>query len=120
METPGTVLLERAGLLARYGKLGLLERLRAAGAGDRPLRGVWLLLPADDQMDRPTLDESVIPVLTPNEWMDSPLLAAQPASRGEPKRRMIDRAALLARLKPVVTAFEDDIRVRVGELSNTY
>jgi serine/threonine protein kinase len=69
---PGTVLLERTGLLARYGKLGLLEQVRTAAIGDRPLCGVWLLIPADDQVDRPMIDGSAIPVLTPNEWARVP------------------------------------------------
>jgi serine/threonine protein kinase len=73
IDTPGTVLLERAGLLARYGKLGLLERLREAASGGQTLKGVWLLLPADGQAERPVLDKSVIPVVTRNEWLRIPL-----------------------------------------------
>ncbi len=73
VDTPGTVLLERAGLLARYGKLGLLERLRAAASGEQSFKGAWLLLPADDQVERPTLDGSVIPVITRNEWLRIPI-----------------------------------------------
>src|SRR5689334_7339234 len=47
---------------------------------------------------------------------DSSGLVAQCSSCCAPRRRMIERVALLARLKPVVTALEDDIRVRVGEV----
>jgi hypothetical protein len=71
--TEGTVLLENAGLLARYGQLGLVDRLRAAAA--RPshaLRGCWLLIPADEQREMPLLDDVAVPALTPNEWARVP------------------------------------------------
>lgn len=70
--TAGTVLLEHVGLLARYEQLGLVDRLRAATMGEQPIRGAWLLLPASDQEERPTLDGAAIPVLTPNEWVRIP------------------------------------------------
>lgn len=82
--TPGMVLLEHAGLLARYGQLGLVDRLRAATMGEQAIRGVWLLLPASDQEERPTLDGAVIPVLTPNEWMRIPRPWLENYHRGAP------------------------------------
>ncbi len=72
MGTHGTVLLENAGLLARYGQLGLVDRLRAAASGSQPLDGCWLLVPADEQGTMPTLDGEAVPALTPNEWARIP------------------------------------------------
>jgi hypothetical protein len=68
----GTVLLENAGLLARYGQLGLVDRLRAAAAASQPLHGCWLLVPADEQGAMPMLDGEAVPALTPNEWARIP------------------------------------------------
>jgi serine/threonine protein kinase len=71
--TEGTVLLENAGLLARYGQLGLVDRLRAAAASpSHPLRGCWLLISADEQSHMPVLDGAAVPALTPNEWARVP------------------------------------------------
>ena len=48
--TPGTVLIEHVGLLARYGELGFFDRLRARLMNNGvPMRSCWTLLPADDQ-----------------------------------------------------------------------
>jgi serine/threonine protein kinase len=63
----GVVLLENAGLLARYGQISMLERLRErilAGTGPR---GCWVLIPGDHQTERPVLDGVPIPVISTNE-----------------------------------------------------
>ena len=70
--TPGAVLLEHVGLLARYGQLGFFDRLRARLMDGVPMRACWTLLPADDQTDRPLIDGDAVPVLTPNEWARIP------------------------------------------------
>ena len=70
--SPGTVLIEHPGLLARYDQLGLFDRLRARVMDGAPLRTCWTLLPADDQADRPVVDGHAVPVLTPNEWARVP------------------------------------------------
>jgi serine/threonine protein kinase len=70
--TPGTVLIEHPGLLARYDQLGLFDRLRTRIMDGGPLRTCWTLLPADDQTDRPHVDGHAVPVLTPNEWARVP------------------------------------------------
>lgn len=70
--TAGTVLLENVGLLGRYRQLGLFDRLRARIMDGAPLRACWTLVPADDQADRPSIDGSGIPVLTPNEYSRIP------------------------------------------------
>ena len=67
-----TVLLQNAGLLVRYGQLALVDRLRTAVMGGAPLRGCWLLIPADGQADLPLIDGSPVPVIGPNEWARIP------------------------------------------------
>ena len=83
--TPGTVLLERVGLLARYGQLALVDHLRAAMMGDAPLRGAWLLVPSSEQEERPVVDGSAIPVLTENEWARVPRPWIDNRHRGRPR-----------------------------------
>jgi hypothetical protein len=81
----GTVLLEHLGLLARYEQLGLLGRLRSRTQTGDALRGCWVLVPADDQAELPTVDGAAIAVLTPNEWTRIPrswLANLHRASRG--------------------------------------
>jgi hypothetical protein len=64
----GTVLLKNLGLLARYGQLGLLERLRKRVMDTQaPLKACWVLVPSDDQTELPQVDGEPVPVLTPNE-----------------------------------------------------
>jgi serine/threonine protein kinase len=71
-ETEGTVLLRHLGLLARYGQLGLIERMREHLRGGGALRGLWLLIGADTQRTRPLVDGEPIPVLTANESLRIP------------------------------------------------
>lgn len=67
------VLLTNLGLLVRYGHVSFLDDLRdRASRPDGGLAGVWLLLPADEQTDRPVLDGAAVPVLTPNQWARIP------------------------------------------------
>jgi hypothetical protein len=70
--TTGTVLLEHVGLLARYGQLGLFDRLRERVMAGAPLKACWTLIPADEQTDRPAIDGQAIPVLTTNEYSRIP------------------------------------------------
>ncbi len=70
--TKGTVLLLNPGLLVRYGQIGLIERLRDRILAGGPLVGLWVLVPADRQSDRPLLDGTPIPILTPNEVLRLP------------------------------------------------
>jgi serine/threonine protein kinase len=64
-----TILLTRSGLLARYGRMDLVERLRdLAGTrphGDQPgLHGLWVLVPADGQTTGPQIEGKAVPFLT--------------------------------------------------------
>ncbi len=69
----GTVLASRPGLLARYGQLGLLEDLRRQlddSGNDHPLKGFWLLVPANS--GPPTIGDTPWPVIDENEWAPVP------------------------------------------------
>ncbi|WP_445151347.1 BREX system serine/threonine kinase PglW [Baekduia sp. Peel2402] len=63
----GVPLLHRAGLLARYGGLDVLRRLRAAS-----LHGWWLLIAQDEQIGRPLLDGAALEVRGDYEWARVP------------------------------------------------
>lgn len=90
-ERDGVVLLEHVGLLARYGEVGLIERLRAATQNGAALRGVWVLVPADRQSDRPQIDGTPIPILGPNERvrMPSSWIAARDGSFEQDGRAVV-------------------------------
>ncbi|MDJ0841531.1 MAG: BREX system serine/threonine kinase PglW [Acidobacteriota bacterium] len=67
-----TVLLVNAGLLARYGRMGWLEtRRERTGRPDGP-KGLWLLLPGDDQGSGPQLNGTPVPVITSAQWARVP------------------------------------------------
>jgi len=95
LTTEGTALLVFSGLLARYDRLDILERLRdritiPSGTGT-PLRGIWVLVPADEQNALPTLDRKPVPVISSNQWARVPeawLLNAHRggASSGHPRK----------------------------------
>lgn len=76
LATEGTALLVFPGLLARYGHLNMLELLRdritsPAGTGT-PLRGLWVLVPSDEQNALPLLDRKPVPVISSNQWARIP------------------------------------------------
>jgi hypothetical protein len=82
----GTALLVFPGLLARYGHLDVLERLRdritsPAGTGTH-LRGLWVLVPGDEQNALPTLDRKPVPVISTNQWARIPEAWLANAHRG--------------------------------------
>ena len=64
-----TVVLTRLGPLARYGQISLLERLRdALGHRDTKLRGLWALVAAYSDEERPMIDRVPVPVITRAQW----------------------------------------------------
>ncbi len=76
-----TVLLVHAGLLARYDKLDLLERLRDRVGRPGGPPGLWLLLPAQ----QPLIDGKAVPLLSPAQrvhvpesWIENRHRAAPP------------------------------------------
>jgi serine/threonine protein kinase len=75
--SPCTLLLTRPGLLARYGQMGFLERLRERvthrpAPGTRGLHGVWLVLASDGSSPGPQVDGAAVSVLTPGQWAEIP------------------------------------------------
>lgn len=72
-----TVLLTRVGLLARYGEIGLIERLRERAArrpapGERQPPGTWVLVATESPSAAPWLDGEAIPVPAPGLWARIP------------------------------------------------
>lgn len=64
-----TLLLVYPGLLARYQRLDLLERLRErAATPGSGLHGVWALIASDEQSALPKLDGAPVPVISANQW----------------------------------------------------
>ncbi len=66
-----TTLAVYPGLLARYGKMNVLEKLRDR-CGTDSLHGVWVLLPANEQSALPMLDGEAIPVFSAGQWARIP------------------------------------------------
>jgi hypothetical protein len=68
-----TVLLTYPGLLARYDRLDLLERLRdMVGTPGGALHGLWVLLPSDEGVALPTLNGKPVPVISSGQWARVP------------------------------------------------
>jgi hypothetical protein len=68
----GTVLLAHPGLLARYDRLDVLERLKAAAGQPGAPAAVWVLIAAGAQSPLPVIDGHAVPVITPAEWTRIP------------------------------------------------
>lgn len=74
-QTAGVAVLTDVGLLARYGKMDLLERLReqvTRQATDTPLKAVVIVTPSRGAGALPTVDGQPIPVITQNQWARLP------------------------------------------------
>jgi hypothetical protein len=68
-----TILLTYTGLLARYNRIDLLERLRdKIGFTHSKLHGLWLLIAGDEQSPLPLLDGKPIPVISVAQWARIP------------------------------------------------
>lgn len=75
--SPRTILLSRPGLLARYGQMAFLERLRDRVSrrpvpGTPGLHGLWLLLPDAPSATGPQIDGAPVSVLTRAQWSQVP------------------------------------------------
>ena len=66
------VLLRHPGLLARFDKLDLLERLRDAAGREHELPGLLVVVASDEQTAMPMIDGKSVPVITPGEWARVP------------------------------------------------
>lgn len=68
-----TVLLTQPGLLARYDRLEVLDRLRdEIGRTGSPVHGLWVLVPCDDQHVFPTLHQRPLRVTSAAQWARIP------------------------------------------------
>ena len=75
LATPGAVLLTEPGLLGRYDRLDLLERLRERlhdPKAGHALDALLVLVPADRQHRLPTLAGRAVPILGPSDFLDLP------------------------------------------------
>lgn len=66
------VLLRHPGLLARFDKLDLLERLRDAAGREHELPGLIVLIATDQQSAMPMIDGKPVPVITRGQWARVP------------------------------------------------
>ncbi len=66
------LLLTFPGLLVRYDRLDLLDRLRDRHTRAGAKGAAWVLVPADDQSELPVLDGRPLPVLSPAQYARVP------------------------------------------------
>lgn len=83
LERKAAALLVHAGLLARYGQMRALERLRDESGRPGKCPCVWVLVPQDAQADLPTLDGKEIPLLSPGQRARVPESWLENIHRGE-------------------------------------
>jgi len=84
-------LLTRPGMLARYGQMSFLERLRdrvsrRPAPGEIGLHGLWLVVPSDSSTPGPHIDGAPVAVLSPSQWARIPeaWLHNRPGRPGDP------------------------------------
>lgn len=67
------VLAWNPGVLASYGELGMVDRLRErAGRSGDGLQTLWLVVYGSSVEPKPTIDGQPVPVLGASEWLDLP------------------------------------------------
>lgn len=73
--TAGVAVVTGVGLLARYGQMGLVDRLRqdlTRERLDQPLRAMVVVVPGEDPGVPPTVDGRPVGVVTPAQWAALP------------------------------------------------
>jgi hypothetical protein len=84
--TSGVAVLSGLGLLARYDRMQVVERLRDAltrRGGDHPLTGAVIVVPGEDPSARPVVDGHPVPVVTANQWAHLPSAWLIQPAKGE-------------------------------------
>jgi hypothetical protein len=72
MRSDRPILVGYVGLLARYDRLDLLDRLHtSAGRPDGP-PGAWLLIPSEEHHALPRLDDRPLPLISAGQWARIP------------------------------------------------
>lgn len=73
MSESRTPLFANPGLLARYDRMDVIEKLRDdAGTRNSPVHGAWLLVASDGQNTRPVIDGVPVPVISASQWAPIP------------------------------------------------
>lgn len=73
MKESRTPLFAYPGLLARYDRMDVIEKLRdVAGTRNSPVHGAWLLVTSDGQAGRPVVDGVPVPILSASQWATIP------------------------------------------------
>lgn len=73
MSESRTPLFANPGLLARYDRMDVIEKLRDdAGTRKSPVHGAWLLVASDGQNTRPVIDGVPVPVISASQWAPIP------------------------------------------------
>ena len=68
-----TPLFANPGLLARYDRMDVIEKLRDdAGTRNSPVHGAWLLVASDGQNTRPIIDGIPVPIISASQWAPIP------------------------------------------------
>jgi len=88
VDTDGVALLRHPGLLARYGRMALVDRLRERLRRD-DLHGAWLLVPAGDAQAKPTVDGQPVPLFDTSEWARVPRAWVENAHRGRRREEAV-------------------------------
>jgi serine/threonine protein kinase len=84
--TSGVAVVSGLGLLARYERVQVIERLRDALTrrdSGHPLRGVVIVVPGEDPSARPVVDGHPVPVVTANQWAHLPSAWLTQPPKGE-------------------------------------
>jgi hypothetical protein len=72
-ESDKTLLMVDPGLMVRYDRLDLLERLRdKVATSTSRLHGLWVLLVSDEQNAYPMLNGRPLPIIGPGQWARIP------------------------------------------------
>lgn len=73
MKESRTPLFACPGLLARYDRMDLIEKIRdEAGTRNSPVHGAWLLVATDGQSGRPMVDGKPVPIISTSQWAPIP------------------------------------------------
>jgi hypothetical protein len=85
-------------MLARYGRIDLIEQLRDSAGGRSRFTSLWLLVVADERQDAPFIDDVAVPLISPGQKLRLPLYWIENRHRGAHRRKELQEAGTLAKL----------------------